>query len=192
MSVLVRNDCTSRRVRDILLHCLSSNDKEILNKVNFIMTFDSKEQRRIMGKFATGVTVISTVVGGETWGMTANAVTSLSLDPPLVLVAIVRDSQSHEKVKQAGCFAMNILSADQEEISNRYAFSGPKDFSGLPTETAETGAPILSGAIGYVDCRLVEILPGGDHDIFIGEIVAGDANDGQPLLYFDGGYKKLS
>ena len=156
------------------------------------MTFDSKEQRRIMGKFATGVTVISTVVDGETWGMTANAVTSLSLDPPLVLVAIVRDSQSHEKVKQAGCFAMNILSADQEELSNRYAFSGPKDFSGLATETAETGAPILSGAIGYVDCRLVEILPGGDHDIFIGEIVAGDANDGQPLLYFDGGYKKLS
>ena len=68
------------------------------------MAFDSKEQRRIMGKFATGVTVASTKLGDETWGMTANAVTSLSLDPPLVLLAVVRESQSHAKFKDAGCF----------------------------------------------------------------------------------------
>jgi flavin reductase (DIM6/NTAB) family NADH-FMN oxidoreductase RutF len=156
------------------------------------MPFEPKEQRRIMGKFATGVTVASTKVGEETWGMTANAVTSLSLDPPLVLLAVVRESQSHAKFKDGGCFALSILSAEQEEISNRFASSGPKDFSDLDVTTAETGAPILKDAIGWVDCKLVEILPGGDHDLFIAEIVAGDAADGDPLLFYSGSYARLA
>ena len=156
------------------------------------MAFDSKEQRRIMGKFATGVTVASTKLGDETWGMTANAVTSLSLDPPLVLLAVVRESQSHAKFKDAGCFALNILSADQEEISTRFASSGPKDFADLDTKEAQTGAPILADALGWVDCKLVEILSGGDHDIFIGEILAGDARDVEPLLFYHGKYARLA
>ena len=156
------------------------------------MAFDSKQQRQIMGKFATGVTVASTVVGEQTWGMTANAVTSLSLEPPLVLLAIQRDSQSHTKFQEGGCFALNILAAEHQEISDRFAFKGPKDFSGLDTKTAETGAPVLADALGWVDCKLVEVLAGGDHDLFIGEIVAGDARDGDPLLYFGGAYAKLA
>lgn len=156
------------------------------------MTFDSQEQRRIMGLFATGVTVVSTQHEEETWGMTANAVTSLSLDPPLVLVAVQRESQTHAKLKQAGCFAVNILSAEQEEISNRFAFKGPKDFSDLDFTTDVTGSPILSATLGYVDCQLKEILPGGDHDLFIGEIVAGKANEGEPLLYYQGKYVELA
>ena len=156
------------------------------------MTLDSNEQRRILGKFATGVTVASTKVGDETWGMTANAVSSLSLYPPLVLLCIQRDGQSHTKFTAGGCFALNILSAEQQEISDRFAFKGPKDFSDLETTTAETGAPILKHALGWVDCRLKEILPGGDHDIFVGEIVAGGAaEDGEPLLYYSGKYAKL-
>ena len=154
------------------------------------MAFDSSEQRRIMGKFATGVTVVSTVVDGETWGMTANAVTSLSLDPPLILVAIVKDSQSHQNIQRSRIFAVSILTTEQEAISTRFASPGPKDFSGLQTITAETGAPILEDALGYVDCRLVDILPGGDHEIFVGEIVAGDARDGDPLLFYNGKYAK--
>lgn len=156
------------------------------------MTLDSKEQRRILGKFATGVTVASTKIGDETWGMTANAVTSLSLDPPLVILCIQKEGQSRAKFEEGGCFALNILSADQREISDRFAFKGPKDFSDLETTTAETGAPILQDAIGWVDCKLKEILPGGDHDIFIGEIVAGGAPEaGVPLLYFSGKYANL-
>lgn len=156
------------------------------------MTLDSKEQRRILGKFATGVTVASTKIGDETWGMTANAVTSLSLDPPLVILCIQREGQSRAKFEEGGCFALNILSAEQQEISDRFAFKGPKDFSGLETTTAETGAPILKDALGWVDCKLKEILRGGDHDIFVGEIVAGGAADeGAPLLYFGGKYTKL-
>ena len=155
------------------------------------MSFDSQLQRRIMGKFATGVTVASTCVDGETWGMTANAVTSLSLDPPLVLLCVAVDSQSYTNFVKGGCFALSILGAADQEASDRFAFKGPKDFSGLPTRTAETGAPILTSAVGWVDCRLKEVLPGGDHGIFVGEIVAGEASDQAPLLYFDGKYAQL-
>jgi flavin reductase (DIM6/NTAB) family NADH-FMN oxidoreductase RutF len=156
------------------------------------MSFDSKRQRQIMGRLATGVTVVSTKAGDDGWGMTANAVTSLSLEPPLVLVAVVRDSQTHTYLQDSRFFAVNILSEEQEELSNRFAFKGPKDFSDLEVETAITGAPILKDAIGWVDCRLTEILPGGDHDIFIGEIVAGDVGDGRPLIFHEGKYRRLA
>ena len=155
-------------------------------------SFDSQLQRKIMGMFATGVTVVSTRMGDETWGMTANAVTSLSLDPPLVLVAVDKKSQSHTNFSEGGCFAMNILSAAQREISDRFAFTGPKDFSNLEFKTAITGAPILHDTLGWVDCQLKEILAGGDHDIFIGEIVAGELGEGDPLLYFGGGYAAMA
>jgi flavin reductase (DIM6/NTAB) family NADH-FMN oxidoreductase RutF len=155
------------------------------------MVFDSREQRRIMGRFATGVTVASTRVGDQTWGMTANAVTSLSLNPPLVLLCVGREGQSCAMFRQAGCFALNILRADQEDLSNRFAFAGPKDFSGLSTAVASTGAPILDGALGWLDCKVVQILPGGDHEIFVGEIQAGGVGEGQPLLYYGGKYSRL-
>ena len=156
------------------------------------MAFDAMEQRRIMGHFATGVTVITPPRDGELHGMTANAVTSLSLDPPLVLVAVDLRSQMLEFLQHGNCFAMNILEADQEAISGRFAAPGPKDFSDLEIKTAVTGAPILAAALAFVDCRLSEVLRGGDHDIFIGEIVAGAAREGQPLLYYKGKYAQLA
>lgn len=156
------------------------------------MAFDAQKQREIMGKFATGVTVAGTRLGDDTWGMTANAVSSLSLDPPLVLLCVARESQSRDKYAEAGCFALSILGAQHEEISNRFAFKGPKDFSGLDTITAETGAPIIADALAWVDCRVSEILAGGDHDIFVGEIVAGETQEGSPLLYYQGEYAQLA
>ena len=100
------------------------------------MTFDSKKQRKIMGQFATGVTVVTT--GGEAGphGLTANAVASLSLDPPLVLVAVDKRAHSLDYLKKNRCFAVNILRLDQEEISRRFATPGPKDFTGLNITTA--------------------------------------------------------
>lgn len=156
------------------------------------MAIDPKEQRRIMGKFATGVTVVTLRSGETLWGMTANAVTSLSLDPPLVIVAVDRKGQTHGYMKTAGGFAINILAAHQEELSRRFAAAGPKDFSDLTWTAAQTGAPILADTLGYVECRTVEILPGGDHDIFVGEILAGEARDGSPLLYFAGRYARIA
>jgi flavin reductase len=156
------------------------------------MTFDSKLQRRIMGQFATGVTVITTRRGNEICGMTANAVTSLSLEPPLVLVAVDKRAQMHGHLSEVRVFAMNILSDQQEALSQRFAARGPKETSDLALTTAVTGAPILADALAYVDCKLVEILPGGDHDIFIGEIVAGDVREGRPLLHYGGKYGRLA
>ena len=156
------------------------------------MSFNPREQRRIMGHFATGVTVVTTRLDELLHGMTANAVSSLSLDPPLVLVAIGHENQMYELLPQSRIFALNILRRDQEALSNRFAAPGPKDFSDLELTTAATGAPLLDGTLGWVDCRLTEVLAGGDHDIFIGEIAAGDAHSGSPLLYYGGQYTQLS
>lgn len=156
------------------------------------MAFDSKQQRKIMGQFATGVTVVTT--GGEAGehGLTANAIASLSLDPPLVLVAVDKRAATLEYLVRNRCFAINILRLDQEEISRRFAMPGPKDFSDLHVTRAVTTAPILVDCLAFVDCRVVDVLPGGDHDVFIGEIMAGEYQGGEPLLYFSGGYRRLA
>jgi flavin reductase len=156
------------------------------------MTFDSKKQRKIMGQFATGVTVVTT--GGEAGqhGLTANAVASLSLDPPLVLIAVEKRAISLDFLKKNRCFAVNILRLEQEEASRRFATAGPKDFTGLNITTAATTAPILADCLAYVDCRVIDILPGGDHEIFLGEILAGEYHGGEPLLYYAGGYRRLA
>ncbi|HUY33496.1 MAG TPA: flavin reductase family protein [Pirellulales bacterium] len=156
------------------------------------MPFDSKLQRRIMGQFATGVTIITTRRGDEVCGMTANAVASLSLEPPLVLVAVDKRAQMHGYLSESRTFAMNILSDQQEALSQRFAARGPKETGDLALTTAVSGAPILADALAYVDCKLVEILPGGDHDIFIGEIVAGDVRQGKPLVYYGGKYGTIA
>ncbi|MGD9646459.1 MAG: flavin reductase family protein [Pirellulales bacterium] len=152
------------------------------------MPFDSATQRHIMGRFATGITIITTKAADELCGLTANAFASLSLNPPLVMVAIDHRAHSYEKLKASRIYAVNILRADQQAISARFAKPGPKDFDGLSLKTAETGAPILADCLAWCDCRVSAILPGGDHDIFVGEIVAGEFSEGEPLLYFSGHY----
>src|SRR5262249_50191065 len=125
-------------------------------------------------------------------GMTANAFASLSLDPPLIMVAVDKGAAMLGFLKQNRCFAVNILRIDQEDLSRRFAARGPKDFSVLNATTAATGSPILVDSIAFLDCRVYEILPGGDHEIFLGEILAGDYRGGDPLLYFAGGYRRLA
>jgi flavin reductase (DIM6/NTAB) family NADH-FMN oxidoreductase RutF len=157
------------------------------------VAFDPQLQRRIFGRFATGVTVVTTRRGEQWHGMTANAVTSLSLDPPLVLVAVDRRAGMHSALHEGQCFALSILGHAHEHVSRRFATSGPKEFGDLATTTAVTGAPILIDAIGWVDCRITQVLPAGDHDIFIGEILAGDhKEEGRPLLYFAGKYRTMA
>ena len=156
------------------------------------MPFDSQQQRRILGRFATGISVATTRVGDELFGMTANAVTSLSLDPPLVLLCVDKYAQFLTAIKQSKVFALSILGEEHEHHSRRFAQKGPKEFTDWNSVTSTTGSPILSEALAWVDCNVVDILPGGDHEIFVGEIVAGDCRDGRPLLYFGGQYAKLS
>jgi flavin reductase len=156
------------------------------------MTFDPKKQRQILGHFATGVTVVTTDGEAGSHGMTANAFASLSLNPPLILVAVDKRALMLDFLNKNRCFAVNILRLDQEDLSRRFATPGPKDFSGLNVTTVSTGSPILVDAIAFLDCRVHDILPGGDHEIFVGEILAGDYRGGDPLLYFAGGYRRLA
>ncbi|RKU10559.1 flavin reductase [Candidatus Poribacteria bacterium] len=155
------------------------------------MAFDPMLQRQIMGRFATGVTVVTTRYGEQISGMTANAVMSLSLDPPLVVVSVDLQSNMHGHLTQGQCYAINVLKHDQEDLSRRFAKPGPKDFSDLKLTVAETGAPILVDALAYIDCRVVEVARAGDHDLFIGEPLAGETYDGEPLIFYSGQYAEL-
>jgi len=145
-----------------------------------------------MGRFATGVTLITTRLRGELHGMTANAVTSLSLDPMLVLVCVDKTADTHDILSKAGVFAVNILNKDQADISNRFAkkeFDGAHGLDDLPHGFAATGAPIIEGALAYLDCRTITEHHGGDHTIFIGEVAAaGELSDSAPLVFYRGKY----
>jgi flavin reductase (DIM6/NTAB) family NADH-FMN oxidoreductase RutF len=144
-----------------------------------------------MGRFATGVTVVTTRHDEEVSGMTANAVVSLSLDPPLILVCVDLKGTMHGMLKAGRCFAVNVLRADQQEFSTRFAKPGPKDFSGIELTEARTGAPIMAGALAYADCEVVDIVGGGDHDMFIGQMLAGETHEGAPLIFYGGRYANL-
>jgi flavin reductase (DIM6/NTAB) family NADH-FMN oxidoreductase RutF len=145
-----------------------------------------------MGHFASGVTIVTTRADNALIGLTVSAFCSLSLHPPLVLVSIDRKSFSYEFLKSSGCFAVNILKSDQEDLSRRFAIPGPKEFGDLAHQAAVTGAPILGGVLAWVDCRVVNVYDGGDHDVFVGEIEAGDHAHGEPLLYYRGQYRGLA
>jgi len=150
---------------------------------------DAFEFRRIMGHWSTGVAVVATRRGERPWGLTANAFASVSLDPPLVLVCVDLGADTHEPLRDAGLFAVSILAADQERVARRFAASDVEDkFDGVAWREEATGAPVLEGAVAWLDCRLWAHYPAGDHTIFVGQVVAGDAAERAPLLYFRGGY----
>lgn len=156
------------------------------------MAIDRNELRRVMGHFATGVTVVTTHDGnGRCYGLTANAVCSLSLAPPLVVVCVDKSAESHPAFERSRVFAVNILTEAQRDLSQRFAASGGEKFTGLAYREGATGSPILEGALAYVECRVVAAHEGGDHTIYVGEVEGGHATDGQPLLFFRGRYHHL-
>ena len=148
--------------------------------------------RRAMSRFATGVTLITTRLGDELHGMTANAVTSLSLDPMLVLVCVDKAADTHDILAKAGVFAVNILNKEQTEISDRFAnkeFDGAHGLDDLLHGFAVTGAPIIEGVLAYLDCRTITEHHGGDHTIFIGQVAeARELSNGEPLVFYGGRY----
>ena len=157
-----------------------------------MMAGTKEDFRRAMGRFTTGVTIITTRLGEDLHGMTANAVTSLSLDPLLVLVCVDKTADTHDILSKAGVFAVNILNKDQSEISDRFAkkeFDGAHGLEDLLHTFAVTGAPIIDGSLAYLDCRTVTEHHGGDHTIFIGEVLeAKELSDGEPLVFYRGKY----
>jgi flavin reductase len=159
-------------------------------------TFTGKEFRQALGSFATGVTVITTRGADHDYGMTANAFSSVSMDPPLVLVCVITQSEGREILEQNGVFAVNVLAADQEPLSNFFASRdrprGRDAFSRVAYRTEASGAPILEGAAAWLDCRLEQTHEAGDHIIFIGEVLAlGVDPEAKPLLFHGGGYRTV-
>ncbi|HEV2146262.1 MAG TPA: flavin reductase family protein [Longimicrobiaceae bacterium] len=155
---------------------------------------DPIEFRRVMGHFASGVTVVTTVQpNGEPCGLTANAVCSVSVDPVLVLVCVEHGADTHDCIRAAGRFAINVLEEEGgESLSRRFATWGVEDkFRGVAWREERTGAPVLEGALAWLDCRVAQELQGGDHTIFLGEVVAADAREGTPLVYYRGGYGRF-
>jgi flavin reductase (DIM6/NTAB) family NADH-FMN oxidoreductase RutF len=154
--------------------------------------FDSKELRRVMGMFATGVTVLTTRdAHHRPYGLTANAVTSLSLDPPLLIICIDKRAETHPHFFDSRCFVVNILAEHQEELSTRFARTGGDKFQGVPFSTNQDGVPVLEGTLAHVECRIIETHEGGDHVIHIGEVHHAEVRGGDPLLFFQGKYRHL-
>lgn len=151
---------------------------------------DPAEYRRILGHFATGVTIITTCdEEGRPAGLTANAFAAVSLDPPLVLVCVDRTAESHRLIERAGHFAVNVLADSQETLARRFAEKDrERRFEGVAWRKETTGAPVLAEVLAWIDCRVHARTEGGDHTIFIGEVAAADALDGAPLLFYRAGF----
>jgi flavin reductase (DIM6/NTAB) family NADH-FMN oxidoreductase RutF len=156
------------------------------------------ELRDVLRFWTTGVAIVSAAYAGARHGMTVNSFTSLSLEPPLVLISLEKVTRTHGLVKAAGVFSVSILAEGQRELSNRFAGreSEMSDrFDGVDTFELETGSPVLSQAIAFFDCRVAGAYDAGTHTIFISEVLAAGVNPGaeqrKPLVYFNRNYRDL-
>lgn len=151
------------------------------------MSIDVQAFKQTMSQFASGVTVVTTALDGRNYGLTVSAFTSVSLDPPLVLACIDSRLDAHRIIEKSGVFAVNILCEEQLEIGRRFAGMIPgivDRFDGLAYVTAATGSPILPASLGWVDCKVWKRYDGGDHSIFVGEVIASSAGgEVLPLVY---------
>ncbi|MFQ5684955.1 MAG: flavin reductase family protein [Candidatus Binatia bacterium] len=156
------------------------------------MAIDFQELRRVMGHFVTGVTVITTRdKNGTPFGLTANAFTSVSLNPPLVLICVDKAAQCYTCFDESKLFAVNVLSETQEDISRRFATKGIDKFTGIKWHEGETGLALLDEAMVCIECKVARNYDGGDHTIYLGEVVNAAASGGRPLLFFLGKYQHL-
>jgi flavin reductase (DIM6/NTAB) family NADH-FMN oxidoreductase RutF len=156
------------------------------------MTLDASTYRRMIGHFVTGVTVVSSSAEGRLHGMTANSVTSVSLEPLLLLVCVDKRATAHREIEAAGRFAVNILNASQEGLAR--VFSAPAaasdaDLRGVPYRLGPHGSPLIDGCLAWLECELDRSVEAGDHTIFIGRVLGGEiGDDAPPLLYYKGSY----
>jgi flavin reductase (DIM6/NTAB) family NADH-FMN oxidoreductase RutF len=157
------------------------------------MSIDSRTLRQTLGRFVTGVTVIAIEVDGEIRAMTANSFTSLSLDPPLVLFCLGKETKAGLLIHSAPGFAVSILSQGQQDLSSYFAGIWKGDGSPPFTFTAWEGGPRLDGCVAALGCRVHAIHEGGDHWIVVGQVIATyrDERAGEPLVFFGGKYVGL-
>lgn len=157
-------------------------------------TLDAAAFRHVLGHWSTGVAIVATLTrDGVPCGLTANAIASVSLRPPLVLACVERGADTHDALRAAGCFSINILAADDTDLARRCAGDhGPAKFEGIPHHMESSGAPVLDQALAWVDCRVHAEHDGGDHTIFVGVVLAAGAGKGEPLLYHRGRFVRLA
>lgn len=155
---------------------------------------DTARFRRVMGSFPTGIAVVTAMRGdGEPVGFTANSITSVSLDPLLILVCIDHGSASHEVILESGAFAVNFLTASSESVSDLFAGGDRSDrFDQVSWKSGATGSPLLEGALGWLDCRVHQTHVAGDHTIVVGRVERCDHREGDPLVFHRGGYARLA
>ena len=156
------------------------------------------EFRAALGRFASGITIMSTLQDGVAHAMTANAFTSVSLDPPLVLVCVDKGVRMHDAVLECGYWAVSVLAGDQQPIADRFARSGRDlytQFDGIGTTAGpKTGCLVIEGALSWLECRTWATYDGGDHTIVVGEVLSlglPESNDHSALIYYAGGYRVL-
>lgn len=157
------------------------------------MAIDTMHLRQVFGSFATGVTVMTCQLeDGRKGGMTANCFASLSLDPPLILSSVAKTADQFEIFSEAKVFAVNILSEDQQDVSARFAAQAADKFPGFDHGVGAYGAPVISGACAVLECRILERHEGGDHIVFISEVLVAERYEKQPLVYHGGAYARLA
>lgn len=154
------------------------------------------DYRRVMRRWPSGVTVVTTTTPDGPHGLTASAFTSVSVAPPMVLVVVDKRGRSNARIAESGVFCVNILGARRDDLSDRFAgrVKGLEHrFAGVPTRAAVTGAPVLEEALAFLDCRVHGAQDAGDHTIFVGLVIACDElADGGPLLYHDRRYAEVA
>ena len=157
------------------------------------MAIDGRELRNAMGLFATGVTIITTKdASGKPFGLTANAFSSLSLDPPMLLICVDKGVDCYACFDESKVFAVNFLSLTQEELSTRFATKGIEKFEGLSYRVGELGVALLDGALAHFECTVAHAHEGGDHTIYVGEVQRLVTMEGDPLLFYQGKYRFLA
>jgi flavin reductase (DIM6/NTAB) family NADH-FMN oxidoreductase RutF len=156
---------------------------------------DPAEFRRAAGRFASGVTVVTSRRGSLVYGITVSAFASFSVDPLQVLVSIWRGNRLHDMIRESGVFAVSVLLEGQRSVSEYFATPGrapvEDSFPEIEVERLVTGAPVIAGCLAHFDCRVTSSFTGSDHTIFIGEVRAVGSRDGQPLLYYSRDYRGL-
>jgi flavin reductase (DIM6/NTAB) family NADH-FMN oxidoreductase RutF len=158
------------------------------------MPIDAEEFKAALALRASGVSIVTARAGDQVHGMTMTDFAGVSLSPPLALICADKSANTLRLIQQGGNFAINLLAADQDALSNKFASKKEEwtRFDGLACEQAVTGAPLIPGAIASLDCRVVAQHDAGDHVLVVGQIEAFVRGQGEPLLYFRGGYRALA
>lgn len=159
------------------------------SRTTSLRSFDAADFRSVLGHFPTGVVVVTAMAGAEPTGFSLAAFTSLSLEPPLVLLCPGRQSTSWPRIHESGKLCVNVLAADQQDLCRLFATTGRDKFVGVAWRPSVNGAPLLDGVLASVDCDIASVVPAGDHYVAIGAVTHLEAYDrGRALVFCRGGY----